>query len=463
MPRDVLIIDDEKDIRDLISGILEDEGYFPRTAKDSGAALESILNYEPSVVVLDVWLVGSSIDGLELLDQLTTQFPSLPIIIISGHGNIEAAVSAMKRGAYDFIEKPFNADSLLMVVKRAIEAGQLRKENEDLKLQTGQNTVIIGNSSAIANMRSALERVAPTGSRVLISGPPGSGKELAARLVHSLSKRSEGPFVVVNSARLSPENIDRELFGVEHGSDEAGGPGRIGILEQANKGTLFIDEVADMPVETQGRILRVLQDQRFHRFGGNKEIIVDIRVVSATSRDLSIEIKAGRFREDLFHRLSVVPIKVPPLSERREDIPALAKKFMDNAAKAIGLAPREISENAMAVLQAKSWSGNVRELRNLIERLLIMAPGMPNESINAEMMPPEIIADSSAAIRQTGNGEIISLPLREAREHFEREYLIAQISRFGGNISRTANFVGMERSALHRKLKSLGINSNIRG
>lgn len=463
MPRDVLIVDDEKDIRDLVSGILEDEGYFPRTAKDSRSALESILKHEPSVVLLDVWLVGSSIDGLELLDQLSSQFPSLPIIIISGHGNIEAAVSAMKRGAYDFIEKPFNADSLLMVVKRAIEAGQLRKENEDLKLQTGQNTVIIGNSSAITSMRLALERVAPTGSRVLISGPPGSGKELAARLVHSLSKRSEGPFVVVNSARLSPENIDKELFGVEHRSDEAGGPGRIGILEKANKGTLFIDEVADMPVETQGRILRVLQDQRFNRFGGNKEIIVDIRVVSATSRDLSIEIKAGRFREDLFHRLSVVPIKIPPLSERREDIPALAKTFMDNAAKSIGLAPREISENAMAVLQAKSWSGNVRELRNLIERLLIMAPGMPNESINAEMMPPEIIADSSAAIRQTGNGEIIALPLREAREHFEREYLIAQISRFGGNISRTANFVGMERSALHRKLKSLGINSNMRG
>ena len=462
MMKDILIVDDQADIRELISGILEDEKYFARTAKNSQSTLLSIEDNLPSLIILDIWLENSDLDGLELLDYLSSNYPDLPVIVISGHGNIEAAVSAIKRGAYDFIEKPFTAERLLLVLNRALEAARLRNENALLKMQTGQNNEIIGISSAISSMISSIDKVAPTGSRVLISGPPGSGKELTARRLHYKSKRSNFPFVVVNSARLSPLNIDIELFGVEEGYEENESPKRIGILEQANNGTLFIDEVADMPMETQGRILRVLQDQRFFRVGGDKEVIVDIRVVSATSRDLVLEIQKGRFREDLFHRLSVVPIVVPPLSDRREDIPLLTKEFMETSSKINGLAPRTFTEDALAVLQAKTWSGNVRELRNLVERLLIMSPGVSGQPISADMIPSEIIEDSSSSLKKASNGEIITMPLRLAREHFEREYLIAQISRFGGNISRTANFVGMERSALHRKLKSLGIKSEIR-
>ena len=459
---DILIIDDEKDIRDLVSGILEDENFLTRSEGDSNSALNSIKKLTPSLVILDIWLEGSEMDGLDLLDKISSEYPNLPVVMISGHGNIEAAVSAIKRGAYDFIEKPFNAERLLMVVKRAIETLTLRSENKLLRQQSGKTDEILGKSNAITSMRVALEKVAPTGSRVLISGPPGSGKELAARFVHNKSKRSNGPFVVLNSARMSPETIDQELFGIQEGIEDPQSPRSIGILEKAHKGTLFIDEVADMPMETQGRILRVLQDQRFYRVGGSTEVVVDIRVVSASSKDLFNQINEGRFREDLFHRLSVVPIRVPPLSERREDIPILARSFMENTAQNIGFAPRVISEDAIAVLQSKNWSGNVRELRNLIERLLIMAPGNSEEPIKPEMIPVDDIADNSGSLRHTGNGEIIAMPLREAREHFEREYLVAQISRFGGNISKTAGFVGMERSALHRKLKSLGINSSLR-
>ncbi len=459
---DILIIDDEKDIRDLVSGILEDENFLTRSEGDSKSALNSIKKLTPSLVILDIWLEASEMDGLNLLDTISSEYPNLPVIMISGHGNIEAAVSAIKRGAYDFIEKPFNAERLLMVVKRAIETFTLRSENKLLRQQSGKSDKILGNSNAITSMRQGLEKVAPTGSRVLISGPPGSGKELAARLVHNKSKRSNGPFVILNSARMSPDTIDQELFGVEEGIEDPESPRRIGILEKAHKGTLFIDEVADMPMETQGRILRVLQDQSFYRVGGSTEVVVDIRVVSASSKDLPNQINEGKFREDLFHRLSVVPIRIPPLSERREDIPILAKSFMEATAQNIGFAPRVMTEDALAVLQSKNWSGNVRELRNLIERLLIMAPGNSDEPIKPEMIPIDDMADNSNSLRHTGNGEIIAMPLREAREHFEREYLVAQISRFGGNISKTAGFVGMERSALHRKLKSLGINSSLR-
>ncbi|MBL41623.1 MAG: sigma-54-dependent Fis family transcriptional regulator [Rhodospirillaceae bacterium] len=459
---DILIVDDEADIRELVSGILEDENFLTRSVGDSNSALNLINRVTPSLVILDIWLEGSDIDGLQLLDKIIKEKPDLPVVMISGHGNIEAAVSAIKRGAYDFIEKPFNAERLLMVVKRAIETVNLRSENILLKQQSGKSDIILGNSNAISNTRASLEKVAPTGSRVLISGPPGSGKELAARLVHNKSKRSNGPFVVLNSARMSPETIDQELFGIEEGIEEPESPRRIGILEKAHKGTLFIDEVADMPMETQGRILRVLQDQSFYRVGGTTEVTVDIRVVSASSKDLFNQISEGKFREDLFHRLSVVPIKIPPLSERREDIPILAKSFMESTAQSIGFAPRIMSEDSIAVLQSRNWSGNVRELRNLIERLLIMAPGNSEEPIKPEMIPVDDIADNSQSFRHSGNGEVIAMPLKKAREFFEREYLITQISRFGGNISKTAEFVGMERSALHRKLKSLGISSSLR-
>ena len=457
MARDILIVDDEADIRESLSGILSDEGYAARTATDSRTALLALEQNEPTLVVLDIWLENSELDGLELLGVIRSEYPNLPVIMISGHGNIETAVSAIKRGAYDFVEKPFAADRLLLVVSRAIEAARLRRENEELRLRFGQESDLIGGTAAINTMRAAIEKVAPTGSRVLITGPAGSGKEVAARLLHNRSRRAAGPFVVMNAARMAPETIDLELFGAEANGTGPNSPRKIGIFEQAHQGTLFVDEAADMPLETQGRILRVLQEQTFARLGGREQVRVDVRVISGSSRNLSDEIAAGRFREDLFHRLAVVPVRVPPLSERREDIPLLARYFMERMAQSTGLPARVIADDAMAVLQAKDWPGNVRELRNMIERLLIMAPGGPETAIDAETMPPELRSNGVSSLRQEDNGEVMAMPLREAREVFEREYLLAQINRFGGNISRTASFVGMERSALHRKLKALGV------
>ncbi len=461
MARDILVVDDEADIRELVSGVLSDEGYDARSAGDGAEALREIEVRRPDLVVLDIWLEGSELDGLQLLDEITTRHPGTPIVMISGHGNIETAVASIKRGAYDFIEKPFKADRLLLVVRRAIEAARLRRENEVLRVRAGQEYELIGRSPAANALRLSIEKVAPTGSRVLITGPAGSGKEVAARLLHARSRQADGPFVALNASRMAPERMESEIFGVEEG--EATGQGSLGTFEEADGGTLFVDEVADMPLETQGRILRVLQEQRFTRVGGGRPRQVDVRVVTASSRNLMAEIEAGRFREDLFHRLSIVPIRVPPLSERREDIPLLSHHFMQRMAGSTGLPAREITDDAMAVLQAKEWPGNVRELRNMIERLLIMVPGDAASPIRAEMLPADLTATSSAALRQAGNGEIMAMPLREAREQFEREYLMAQINRFGGNISRTASFVGMERSALHRKIKALGVTGQTRG
>jgi len=458
LARDILIVDDEVDIRESLSGILADEGYAPRAVADSSAALAALDAHGPALVILDIWLENSDLDGLELLEQIRTRYPLLPVIMISGHGNIETAVNAIKQGAYDFVEKPFTADRLLLVVSRAIEAARLRRENEELRLRFGQESDLVGGTPAINTMRAAIEKVAPTGSRVLITGPAGSGKEVAARLLHNRSRRAHGPFVVMNAARMAPETIELELFGAEAGATGPDSPRKVGIFEQAHQGTLFIDEAADMPLETQGRILRVLQEQTFARLGGREQVRVDVRVISGSSRDLSDEIAEGRFREDLYHRLAVVPIRVPALSERREDIPVLARYFMDRMAQSTGLPARLIADDAMAVLQAKDWPGNVRELRNMIERLLIMAPGGPETPIHAETIPPEIRANGVSSLRQADNGEVMAMSLREAREVFEREYLMAQINRFGGNISRTASFVGMERSALHRKLKALGVS-----
>jgi two-component system nitrogen regulation response regulator NtrX len=462
MARDILIVDDEADIRELVSGVLADEGYEARTAGDGAQALREIEARRPDLVVLDIWLEGSELDGLQLLDKITNEYAGTPIVMISGHGNIETAVASIKRGAYDFIEKPFKAERLLLVVRRAIEAARLRRENEELRVRAGQEYELIGQSPAANSLRLSIEKVAPTGSRVLITGPAGSGKEVAARLLHAQSRQAEGPFVVLNASRMAPERMESEIFGVEEGEGAGRGP-TVGTFEEADGGTLFVDEVADMPLETQGRILRVLQEQTFTRVGGNKPRQVNVRVVTASSRNLAAEIETGRFREDLFHRLSVVPIRVPPLAERREDIPLLSRHFMHRMAGAMGLPAREITDDAMAVLQAKEWPGNVRELRNMIERLLIMVPGDAESPIRAEMLPSELTATSSEAMRHAGNGEIMAMPLREAREQFEREYLMAQINRFGGNISRTASFVGMERSALHRKIKALGVTSQARG
>ena len=461
MAHDILVVDDEADIRLLICGILKDEGYETREAGNSTQALAAIRSRQPTLVVLDIWLQGSELDGLEILKVIRKELPSLPVVMISGHGNIETAVAAIKIGAYDFIEKPFKTDRLLLIVERAIEAARLRRENEELRLRAGGDVEMVGASHAIQQVRQNVERVAPTGSRVLITGAPGVGKEVVARILHQESRRNEGPFVVLNCATMRPDRLEIELFGSEARVENAESPRKVGTFEQAHGGTLFLDEVSDMPLETQGKIVRVLQEQTFERVGGGR-VQVDVRVVASTNRDLPSEITAGRFREDLFYRLNVVPIRVPLLRERREDIPLLARHFMTRSASAAGLTPREFGEDALAALQAYDWPGNVRQLRNAVDWLLIMAPGESREPIRADMLPAEIGSIAPAVVKWDKGGEIMGLPLRDAREVFEREYLIAQVTRFGGNISRTAAFVGMERSALHRKLKLLGVFSGDR-
>jgi two-component system nitrogen regulation response regulator NtrX len=455
MAADILIVDDEADIRELVSGILEDEGHRTRTAGDVDAALAAIDARRPHLVFLDIWLQGSRLDGLELLDIIKQQHPDLPVVMISGHGNIETAVSAIKRGAYDFIEKPFKADRLILVAERALEASRLRREVKDLQSRSVQAARLVGQSSAMNQLRNAIERVAATNARVLITGASGAGKELVARTLHASSPRATGPFVVLNAATITPEGMEAALFGIEEGA--AGRRRVVGALEEAHGGTLYLDEVADMPRETQGKILRVLVDQNFQRVGGATRVHVDVRVISSTARDVPAEIEQGRFREDLFHRLAVVPLRVPSLSERREDVPELIEFFMEQISITTGLQRRRIAEDAMAVLQSHEWPGNVRELRNNVERLMILASGEPDAVVTADMLPKEVGTLVPSTPNGTGGERLMALPLRDAREIFEREYLIAQIKRFGGNISRTAEFIEMERSALHRKLKSLGI------
>ena len=459
MAHDILIVDDEADIRVLTSGILQDEGYQTREAAGSADALSAVEARRPSLVLLDIWLQGSEMDGLGILKVLKRDHSAIPVLIMSGHGNIETAVTAIKDGAYDFIEKPFKANRLIVLVDRAIEADRLRRENEELRLRAGTANELIGQSQAIREVKESINRVAPVNSRVLITGPAGSGKEVVARMLHSKSQRAKSPFVVVNCATMLPERFEIELFGAENPSAESEAQQKVGTFEAAHNGTLFLDEVADMPLETQGKIVRVLQEQIFERVGGTTRVEVDVRVVAASTADLAEEIDAGRFREDLFYRLNVVPIEVPPLKKRPDDIPLLAQHFMERAATATGRPHREVNADALAVLQAYPWPGNVRELRNVIERLLIMAPDDPSKSIGIDMLPPEINADTPVSGNMAGKMEIMGLPLRDAREIFEREYLMAQVTRFGGNISKTAKFIGMERSALHRKLKSLGMRN----
>lgn len=460
MASDILIVDDEADIRELIGGILEDEGHATRLAKDSDQTLQLIEERRPSLVILDIWLQGSKLDGLELLDRVKKANPDLPVIIISGHGNIETAVAAIQRGAYDYIEKPFKADRLVLITTRALEASRLRRENRELRERSTYSFEMVGRSATMGQLRQAIERVAPTNSRVLITGPSGCGKELAARVMHTKSGRAEGPFVVLNAAAMVPDRMELELFGTEEGAETAR---KVGALEEAHGGTLYIDEVADMPLETQAKILRVLVEQRFERIGGGTKVHVDVRIVSSTSHDLQKEMVAGRLREDLYHRLNVVPIEVPGLSERREDVPDLVRYFVQTISVASGLPPRRIGEDAMAVLQSHDWPGNVRQLRNNVERLMILVGGDVDTLVTAEMLPNEIASPVPMSTNGAEGEHLMSLTLRDAREIFEREYLVAQVNRFGGNISRTAEFVGMERSALHRKLRALGVNSNERG
>jgi len=459
MAHEILIVDDEADIRTIIADTLGDEGYNTRVAGDADSALSAIRMRRPSLVLLDIWLEGSRIDGMGVLDAIRAEHPSVPVVMISGHGTVEIAVSAIRKGAYDFLEKPFKTDRLLLICTRAIEAARLRRENEELKFRAGVDWNMVGASAAVAHVNQMIERVAPTNSRVLITGPAGAGKEVVARLIHARSLRRDAPFVVLNCATMHPDRMEAELFGM----DGAPGVRKVGTLEQAHGGTMLLDEVADMPIETQAKFLRVLQDQAVHRVNGSEPCKVDVRVIATTAKDLNALIAEGRFREDLFYRLRVVPIDVPPLRNRREDIPALARHLMTASALRAGLPPRQLGEDALAALQAYSWPGNVRQLCNVIDWLLIMTPAVETHVVSARQLPPEITGAEPPLPRLDQAAEIMTMPLREAREAFEREYLMAQISRFGGNISRTAAFIGMERSALHRKLKLLGVADAERG
>lgn len=455
MARDILIVDDEADIRELIGGLLEDDGYETREAADADGALAEIRARKPSLVILDVWLQGSRLDGIELLDEFRSIDANMPVIVISGHGTIETAVAAIRKGAYDFLEKPFKSDKLLLTVTRALETSRLRQENAQLRARGDGQASLIGESSGITQVRQLIDRVAPTNSRVLIRGPSGAGKELVARLIHESSPRAQSDFVAVSAPGMSPEGVEEELFGREN---EDGSVKHIGLLERAHGGTLYLDEIADMPKDTQTKLLRLLVEQRFRRIGGAADVQVNVRVISSTAQDLAGRIQGGLFREDLYHRLAVVPVQVPPLADRREDIPSLVAHFVDRLTASAGLPRRRFGDDVMAALQAHGWPGNVRQLRNNIERLLILATGSLDEPITLDSLPSEVVTRENQDVGFDAE-KMIALSLREARENFEREYLKAQIDRFGGNISRTAAFIGMERSALHRKLKSLGVGS----
>ena len=447
---DILIVDDERDIRELISEILKDEGFTTRLAGNSDSAIAAIDAEPPALMILDIWLKDSRMDGIDILKTVKKENPEVPVVIISGHGNIEIAVAAIKQGAYDFIEKPFNIDQLLVVIRRAMETSRLRRENQTLKRQDGVQSEMIGASASFRTLISQLDKVTKSNGRVMLSGPAGSGKEVAARYIHANSNRASAPFVTVNCAGVTPDQMEEMLFGRE-GIDRGV---ELGFLEQANGGVIYFDEVADMPLGTQTKILRVLVDQQFLRVGGSEKVRVDLRVISSTNRDLEVEIEAERFRQELFHRLNVVPISVPSLEDRREDIPLLAEYFIKECNSNQGLALRVLSDDASALMQTMVWPGNVRQLKNLIEGVLILSDG--SGPIEARELPGEEESSNEEG-RVVLSGILATLPLREAREAFEREYLLTQINRFGGNISRTANFVGMERSALHRKLKSLGV------
>lgn len=453
MSSDILVIDDEQDIRELVAGILEDEGHGTRLAADSDAALAEIKKRKPQLIFLDIWLQGSRLDGLQLLEVIKAEHAELPVVIISGHGNIETAVAAIKNGAYDYIEKPFKTDRLLLIAERALENFKLKRKVEELERKTPEMAELIGQSPAMIQLHQTIERIAPTNSRVMIIGGSGAGKEMVARSIHRKSARKDGPFIAINAAQITASGMESELFGaISDGNSQ----GKTGALEEADGGTLYIDEIAEMPRETQNKILRVLIDQKFQRLGDDTMLKVDVRVLSSTARDLEALMAEGKFREDLFHRLAVVPLRVPSLSERRSDVPLLVSAFMEQIGQQSGIPKCRLADDAMAVLQAHEWPGNVRQLRNNVERLMILSQVGDGGLITADMLPAEI-GEMLPSVEGADSTHLLSLPLKDAREVFERDYLNAQLGRFGGNISRTAEFIGMERSALHRKLKMLGL------
>ncbi len=456
MPHEILIVDDEADIRNIIADLLKDEGYATRTAADGPSALEKIRNRRPSLVILDIWLGDSRFDGVKALELIKSTYPTVPVVMMSGHGNVETAVASIKKGAYDFIEKPFKANRLFLVVKRAIEAAQLLQENQTLRPKIKNEWALIGSSQYASQLHQLVNKIAPSNTRLFISGPPGSGKETIARMIHSLSPRTaNGSFLVLNCSALSQELFERELFGAEATATQQP---HTGILEQSHLGTLLLDEVTDMPVATQSKLARMLQENTFRRIGGEHDVEIDVRILASSSRNTDFAIQEGRLREDFFYRLNVVPITAKPLKERKEDIPEIANHFFKLTCTANGYPERSIAQDAITALQTYDWPGNLRQLRNVIDWILIMAINEPKGLITAEMLPAEIVSNLPSAPQWEGVGDILKLPLRDAREIFEKQYLLSQVSRFSGNISKTANFIGMERSALHRKLRSLGLD-----
>jgi two-component system nitrogen regulation response regulator NtrX len=459
MALDILIIDDEDDIRDLIAGILEDEGYQTRQAHDADSGLNEIARRRPSLVFLDIWMQGSRLDGLQLLDEFQSQHPDMPVVMISGHGNVETAVSAIRRGAYDYIEKPFKVDRLLLITQRAMEAARLKNEVADLRERSSNTVELVGNSQAMQAVKGVIEKSAPTNSRIFISGSSGTGKGLSARLIHQRSARAESPFVEINCSLYSPEEVGVVLFGRETREKTGTLRTEVGALERAHGGTLYLSEVAALPQVAQQALLRTLVESKFNRVGGAVAVPIDVRIISSSSQNVAGLIEQGQFRSDLFHRLSIVPLHLTPLKERREDIPPLVDVFIEQVCRLHNLKSLSIGDDAVAVLQAQDWPGNARQLRNSIERLLILVKDQtPADGvITAALLPPDIGEVLPTVGDSDSSAHLMSLPLRDAREVFERQYLMAQIERFGGNISKTAEFVGMERSALHRKIKSLGL------
>lgn len=466
MSLDVLVVDDEADIRDIISSNLKDEGFNVRTSADSSQALESISNKIPSAIILDIWLQGSELDGLGILEIVKKKYPLMPVVIISGHGTVETAVSAIKMGAYDYIEKPFTHEKLMIVLKRACESSKLKRENYDLKSRVVNKTELVGTSNPIIKLHAEIEKVAPTSGRVMLIGNPGSGKELTARILHKKSKRAAGPFITFSPTGISGSKVLQDLFGEPEKHDTSKVfTKRHSILEAAHNGTLYIDEIGDLPQEAQGKLLKFLQTGILEKHDTKKVIKLDVRIITSTTNELNNDVEIGKFRQDLYYRLNVVPIKIPTLAERNDDITLLATYFIKQLAKFSGLKERELSEETMTALQSYAWPGNVRQLRNVIEWTLIMNPPTSKDStpIKPEMLPSEILNNGIALPKPDTNLDMMSMPLREAREVFERQYLSAQMSRFNNNISKTSTFVGMERSALHRKLKLLHIHSTCRG
>ncbi|MDB5561249.1 MAG: sigma-54-dependent Fis family transcriptional regulator [Hyphomicrobiales bacterium] len=460
MALDILIIDDEDDIRDLIAGILEDEGYEARRAHDADSGLNEIARRRPSLVFLDIWMQGSRLDGLQLLDVFQAQHPDMPVVMISGHGNVETAVSAIKRGAYDYIEKPFKIDRLLLITQRAVEASRLKNEVAELKERSTSKLVdMVGNSPSLQQVKAVIEKSAPTNSRIFISGPSGSGKGLCARLIHQRSPRADAPFVEINASLYSADEVSVVLFGRETREKTGTLRTEVGALERAHGGTLYLSEVATLPAPAQAALLRTLVENRFNRVGGTVPVPIDVRIISSSSQNVAQLIEEGQFRSDLFHRLSIVPMHLAPLRERREDVPPLVSIFLEQISRMHNLQRLSIGDDAVAVLQAQDWPGNARQLRNSIERLLILVKDQAPENgiITAALLPSDIGEVLPTVGDTDASAHLMSLPLRDAREVFERQYLLAQIERFGGNISKTAEFVGMERSALHRKIKSLGL------